>query len=242
MGEGYAQAGGQDDVVIEGSWRRERGVVVAYGRHPAEHFGELGAEAGVDGELILAQRIQVGIDGGLLGQDARRTELAHILLAEVESGKAIGLGGREYLKRWRRGICGVEGCIVLMGPDQASEHVEGLLGGLAGVPAETPTCDGAEIEVLKRVSQEIAAHKNERSRIQIVVVTHAAACGVGAGGGHSVGVFAVEGVEVEGGLVGTRGADGRESGTERGGIRVSMSQGQRDISRDRPGVSPTGLQ
>ena len=115
MGEGYAQAGGQNDVVIEGSWRRERGVVVTEGCDPVEHFSDLSAEVGVECQLDLAQIAQVRINISLLGEQASRTDLAGVLFAEIER---------------RETVCGAgsDGCgrVVFVSPDNTAEDIEGL--------------------------------------------------------------------------------------------------------------------
>ena len=165
-----AEAGGEDDVVPELPRGREGGVAIAEGGLPVEDFPDSGAEAGIGGELDLAELIEVGIDIGLLGEQASGADFASVDFAEVEGGEAV---------------CGAWG-VGFVGPDESSEDIESLLGRLAGVPSETAADDGAQIEILKGVGGEISGAEGEEFWIEVVVVAQAAGGGVGAGGGDGV--------------------------------------------------------
>ena len=123
------------------------------------------------------------------------------------------------------GIRGVEGGVVLVGPDQAAHHVEGLLGVLLACQPKPPPMMEREIQVLQGIGGEIAGDECEEPGIDVVVVANAAAGSVGAGGGNGIGVFAVQGVDVERGLVRPGGAGSGETGAEGGGRGVARGRG-----------------
>src|SRR5258706_14697379 len=107
--------------------------------------------------------------------------------------------------------------------------VSGIM--LDRMPAEPATSSGSQVEVLQRVVIEIAIHKPEHTRVEIVVVACTAADRVRGRVGRCRGqiVGGVYGVRVKGQLVVESLAHGIESDVQFLGLAVAAGQGKAEV-------------